>query len=105
MPVPTLSDDVLEGLEYFTGVIQVPPDTTTNYRVTASSPDTAMVNIIDATSEYHLCNLAKLCTYTYIVYIDNAQAYIAACLPTTLAVGVLLLANERCAGSVTIAAT
>ncbi len=52
VPVPTLPDDDLEGLEYFTGVIQVPPETTTNYRVTAGSPDTAMVNIIDATSEF-----------------------------------------------------
>ena len=48
--VPILSDNVLEGLETFTGVIQVPPETTTNYRVTAGSPDT--VNIIDATSEF-----------------------------------------------------
>ena len=38
----------------------------------------------------------------YIVYIYNAQVYIAACLPTTVVVGVLLLANERCAGSATI---
>ncbi len=53
--VPTLADDVLEGLEYFTGVIQVPPDTTTNYRVTAGSPDTVTVNIIDATSEFSIC--------------------------------------------------
>ena len=53
--VPTLSDNVLEGLEYFTGVSQVPPDTATNYRVTAGSPDTAMVNIIDATSECSIC--------------------------------------------------
>ena len=52
--VPTLPDNVLEGLEYFTNVIQV-PDTTTNYRVTAGSPDTAMVNIIDATSEFSIC--------------------------------------------------
>ena len=53
--VPSLTDDVLEGLEYFTGVIQVPPETTTNYRVTAGSPDTAMVNIMDATSECSIC--------------------------------------------------
>ena len=52
VPVPSLPDNVLEGLEYFTGVIQVPPETTTNYRVTAGSPDSAMVNIIDATSEF-----------------------------------------------------
>ena len=52
--VPVLPDNVLEGLEYFTGVIQVPPKTTTNYRVTAGSPDTAMVNIIDATSEFSI---------------------------------------------------
>ena len=50
--VPTLPDNVLEGLETFTVVIQVPPETTTNYRVTAGSPDTATVNIIDATSEF-----------------------------------------------------
>ena len=50
--VPTLPDNVLEGLEYFTVVIQVPPETPTNYRVTAGSPDTATVNIIDATSEF-----------------------------------------------------
>ena len=55
VPVPTLPDDVLEGLEYFTGVIQVPPETTTNYRVTAGSPDTATVNIMDATSECSIC--------------------------------------------------
>ena len=52
VPVPTLPDNVLEGLEYFTVVIQVPPETPTNYRVTAGSPDTATVNIIDATSEF-----------------------------------------------------
>ena len=50
--VTALPDDVLEGLETFTGVIQLPPDTTTNFRVTASLPDTAMVNIIDATGEF-----------------------------------------------------
>ena len=45
--------------------------------------------------------------FTYIIYIDNAQSYtyIAACLPTTLEVDALLLANERCTGSATIAAT
>jgi len=47
--------------------------------------------------------------FTYIIYIrtDNAQlyTYIAACLPTTLEVDALLLANERCTGSATIAAT
>ena len=53
--VPTLPDNVLEGLETFTGVIQVPPETTTSYRVTAGSPDTATVNIIDATSEFSIC--------------------------------------------------
>ena len=53
--VPTLPDNVLEGLETFTGVIQVPPETTTNYRVTVSSPDTATVNITDATSEFVIC--------------------------------------------------
>ena len=55
VPVPTLPDDVLEGLEYFTGVIQVPPESTTNYRVTAGSPDTATINIMDATSECSIC--------------------------------------------------
>ena len=50
--VPTLPDNVLEGLETFTGVIQVPSETTTTYRVTAGSPDTTMVNIIDTTSEF-----------------------------------------------------
>ena len=72
MRVPTLPDDVLEGLEYFTGVIQVPPETTTNYRVTAGSPDTATVNIIDAISEFvihaHWSNYIK-----FYMYIDNAQ--------------------------------
>ena len=46
--VPTLSDNVLEGLETFTGVIQEPPDP----RVTRGSPDTATVNIFDATSKF-----------------------------------------------------
>ena len=52
VPVPTLSDNVLEGEETFTGVIQVPPETTNDYRVTRGSPDTATVNIFDATSKF-----------------------------------------------------
>ena len=65
--VPTLTDDVLEGLETFTGVIQVPPETTTNYRVTAGSPDTAMVNIIDATSECTIVQPGQV-TYSFCLY-------------------------------------
>ena len=52
--VPTLPDNVLEGLETCRGVIQVPLDTATNYRVIAGSSDTAMVNITDATSEFSI---------------------------------------------------
>ena len=75
VPVPTLSDNVLEGLETFTGVIQVPPETTTNYRVTAGSSDTATVNIIDATSEFSIC--ATLSSYMqFYMYIDNTQLYL-----------------------------
>ena len=65
--VPTLPDNVYEGLEYFTGVIQVPPDTTTNYRVTAGSPDTATVNIRDATSELAIC--VTLSSYILFLYV------------------------------------
>ena len=73
--VLTLPDNVLEGLEYFTGVIQVPPNTTTNYRVTAGSPDTATVNIIDATSEFIIH--ATLSSYMqFYMYIDNTQLYL-----------------------------
>ena len=62
VPVPTLTDNVLEGTKNFTAVIQVPPDTTTNYRVTRGSPDTATVEIMDATSKLWLtvC-LSMLC--------------------------------------------
>ena len=52
VPGPTLSDNVLEGEETFTGVIQVPPETTNDYRVTRGSPDTATVNSFDATSKF-----------------------------------------------------
>ena len=54
VPVPTLSDNVLEGEETFTGVIQVPPETTNDYRVTHGSPDNATVKILDATSKSQL---------------------------------------------------
>ena len=61
VPVPTLTDNVLEGTENFTAVIQVPPDTTTNYRVTRGSPDTATVEIMDATSKlWFSCILSKV---------------------------------------------
>ena len=71
--VPTLPDNVLEGLETFTGVIQVPPETTTNYRVTAGSPDTATVNIIDATSEfYHLCDIIELHSISICIWIMHS---------------------------------
>ena len=94
--VPTLSDNVLEGLETFTGVIQVPPDTTTNYRVTAGSPDTAMVCIIDATSEFsihatwsnYVCNSIALCRKCTVVTVLVSQ-------PISHAVGVLLVAKCR----------
>ena len=65
--VPTLPNNVLEGLETFTGVIQVPPETTTNYRVTAGSPDTATVNIMDATSEFSIC--VTLLSYILFLYV------------------------------------
>ena len=67
--VPTLPDDVLEGLEYFTGVIQVPPETTTNYQVTAGLPDTATVNIMDATSEFSICSTWSnyVCTFNCLM--------------------------------------
>ena len=65
--VPTLADNVLEGLETFTGVIQVPPETTTNYRVTAGSPDTASVNIIDDTSEFSICATGP--SYIQVLYV------------------------------------
>ena len=52
VPVPTLSDNVLEGEETFTGVIQVPPETTNDYRVTRGSPDNANVNIFDTSSKF-----------------------------------------------------
>ena len=90
--VPTQPDDVLEGLEYFTGVIQVPPDTTTNYRVTAGSPDTARVNIIDATSEFSIYATWPSCIQFHSVY---AQLYlfVLVCQPMSLAVVVLLVAT------------
>ena len=52
VPVPTLSDNVLEREETFTGVIQVPSETTNDYQVTRGSPDNANVNIFDATSKF-----------------------------------------------------
>ena len=71
VPVPSLPDNVLEGLEYFTGVIQVPPETTTNYRVTAGSPDNAMVNIIDATSEFIIHATWPSCVHFYVYYLHR----------------------------------
>ena len=70
VPVPALPDNVLEGLETFTGVIQVPPETTTNYQVTAGSPHTAMVNIIDATSAFILATCPS-CVHFYIYYLNT----------------------------------
>ena len=61
VPVPTLTDNVLEGTENFTAVIQVPPDTTTNYRVTRGSPDTATMEIMDATSKWLTLCLSMFC--------------------------------------------
>ena len=60
--VPTLTDNVLEGLQNFTAAIQVPPaDTTTNYQVTCGSPDSATVEIMDATSKlWFSCILSKV---------------------------------------------
>ena len=49
--VPTLHDDDVEGAENFTAVIQVPAETTRDYRVTAGSPDTATVLINDDESK------------------------------------------------------
>ena len=61
VPVPTLTDNVLEGAENFTVVIQVPPDTTTNYRITRGSPDTATVDIMDSTSKWLTLCLSMFC--------------------------------------------
>ena len=92
VPVSTLSDNVHEGLETFTGVIQVPPETTTNYRVTAGLPDTATatVNIIDATSEFSICATGPSCIQFYL-YIENAHLYllVLVCQPMSLVAGVL----------------
>ena len=62
VPVPTLTDDVLEGPENFTAVIQVPLDATTNYRLTRGSPDSATVEIMDATSKCLTLCLSMLCS-------------------------------------------
>ena len=75
--VPTLPDNVLEGLETFTGVIQVPPNTTTNYRVTAGSPDTATVNIMDATSEFSTC--ASGPSYIQFLCVYRECTFVCAC--------------------------
>ena len=47
--VPTLPDDLVEGVENFTAVILVPAETTCN--ITAGSPDTATVQINDEDSK------------------------------------------------------
>ena len=49
--VPTLPDDLVEGVENFTAVIQVPAETIRDYRVTAGSPDKATVQINDNDSK------------------------------------------------------
>ena len=49
--VPTLQDDLVEGVESFTAVIQVPAETIRDYRVTAGSPDKATVQINDNDSK------------------------------------------------------
>ena len=75
--VPTLPDKVLEGLETFTGIIQVPPETTTNYRVTAGSPDTATVNIIDDTSVFSICATGP--SYIQVLYVYGECTFVSAC--------------------------
>ena len=52
--VLTLSDNVLEGDETFTGVILVPRDTIRDYRVTPGLPDNATIQIIDDDSKFIL---------------------------------------------------
>ena len=49
--VPTIPDDLVEGVENFTAVIQVPAETTRDCRITAGSPDAATVLINDKDSK------------------------------------------------------
>ena len=57
MQVPTLSDDVLEGVERFSVIVLVPADTTENYRVRRGSPDSATVEINDEDSKLIVFNI------------------------------------------------
>ena len=75
--VPTLPDNVLEGLETLTGVMQVPPEITTNYRVTAGSPDTATVNIMDATSKFSICATGP--SYIQVLYVYRECTFVSVC--------------------------
>nr|WNS50027.1 Na-Ca exchanger/integrin-beta4-like protein [Halisarca dujardinii] len=47
VPVPSIDDDLVEGVEEFTAVIVVPADTQREHLVTRGSPDTAVVEIND----------------------------------------------------------
>ena len=51
VPVPSVDDDLVEGVEEFTAVIRVPNDTQREHLVTRGSPDTATVEINDNDSE------------------------------------------------------
>ena len=65
--VPTLPDDDVEGVESFTAVIQVPAETTQDYRVTAGSPDTATVLINDDDSK--LIQSCECFSFNFAVFI------------------------------------
>ena len=51
VPVPSIDDDTVEGVENFTAVIRVPSDTQRDHMVTRGSPDTAIVEINDNDSK------------------------------------------------------
>ena len=52
VPVPSIDDSIVEGVEDFTAVIRVPNDTQREHLVTRGSPDTAIVEINDNDSEW-----------------------------------------------------
>ena len=47
VPVPSIDDDMVEGVENFTAEIRVPSDTQRDHMVTRRSPYTAIVEIND----------------------------------------------------------
>ena len=51
VPVPSIDDDMVEGVENFTAEIRVPSDTQRDHMITRRSPYVAIVEINDNDSE------------------------------------------------------